>query len=399
MYQGVVYRVSCADLGLPKDLWTRDASAPLANAWWAAKQLEIQAQPDRLRQAVEEAVKALKEPHRIYISPVAPTPSPGPPEGTLALWADRYLQGRDQRIQQGVLKPRSRRQARVALGHFTAVLSPGLPVQNLSPEEWERWGDHCQAQAARRRLQGGREGWAPDYARKVYKHARTFMRWLYEVEALPLPLRNLDRRLRFPHAQPRPKKTYTRLELHLLLKAAQGQHQLHILLGLNTGAYEVDIAQLQRSQVDLTNATITRRRVKTEDLPNTPEVTYPLWPATLKLLKAHLAPQGAFALLNAKGKPWATSELKGGKLRETHGISNLFDAARHRAGVGGSWKALRKTSATTLRTQYPDCVLHFLGESGKSVADRPYTTPDPDQFNGAVMWLGREFELLEGTDG
>jgi hypothetical protein len=43
--------------------------------------------------------------------------------------------------------------------------------------------------------------------------------------------------------------------------------------------------------------------------------------------------------------------------------------------------------------------LYFLGESGKSVADRHYTDPDPDKFAGAVMWLGREFELLTWGTG
>jgi hypothetical protein len=41
MYRGVLYRVTCEQLGLPRQLWTREGSYRAANARWAAKKQEL----------------------------------------------------------------------------------------------------------------------------------------------------------------------------------------------------------------------------------------------------------------------------------------------------------------------------------------------------------------------
>src|SRR5262245_56746553 len=48
----VVYRVSCADLGLPRDAWTKDADYQAANAWWLAKRAELDAPHDVHQEAL-----------------------------------------------------------------------------------------------------------------------------------------------------------------------------------------------------------------------------------------------------------------------------------------------------------------------------------------------------------
>ena len=86
------------------------------------------------------------------------------------------------------------------------------------------------------------------------------------------------------------------------------RHRLWALLGLNCGMTNADLGSLfwesdglkigSRVKVGdrvaevagLLNAQrwiITRRRVKTGDTPNTPTVTYKLWPETVSLLKSH----------------------------------------------------------------------------------------------------------------
>ena len=41
MYHRTRYRVSCADLGLPKSDWTKEASFRKANEWWLKTKAEI----------------------------------------------------------------------------------------------------------------------------------------------------------------------------------------------------------------------------------------------------------------------------------------------------------------------------------------------------------------------
>ena len=61
MYRGVRYRVSCADLGLAEQLWTKEDSYQLANQWWqrltatqrAQDALEVDADGGRFNPAAE----------------------------------------------------------------------------------------------------------------------------------------------------------------------------------------------------------------------------------------------------------------------------------------------------------------------------------------------------------
>ena len=41
MYRGEMFRVSCADLGLPESDWTEEASREAATQWWESKLAEI----------------------------------------------------------------------------------------------------------------------------------------------------------------------------------------------------------------------------------------------------------------------------------------------------------------------------------------------------------------------
>ena len=55
---------------------------------------------------------------------------------------------------------------------------------------------------------------------------------------------------------------------------------------LNTGAYQNDIAELRRSEVDWSRGTIRRARSKTRERGG-PVVTYKLWPETFALLEKY----------------------------------------------------------------------------------------------------------------
>jgi hypothetical protein len=87
--------------------------------------------------------------------------------------------------------------------------------------------------------------------------------------------------------------------------------------------------------------------------------------------------------------------MEGDKVRESHGIANYHAALCRRAGLGGTFKLFRKTSASRLRRdpRYADLRHHFLGESPRTVADRAYAEPPQDLFAEAVHWLRTQYEL------
>ncbi len=57
------------------------------------------------------------------------------------------------------------------------------------------------------------------------------------------------------------------------------------ILAFNCGMGPVDLGNAKWEDIDQNNWTLTRRRVKTSDHKETPDVTYKLWPETIKLLQ------------------------------------------------------------------------------------------------------------------
>jgi hypothetical protein len=118
---------------------------------------------------------------------------------------------------------------------------------------------------------------------------------------------------------------------------------------------------------------------------------------TLRLLKEYIEKDGDLALRTRDGSSWAAVTLEGGRIREKHGLTKYFNDLVKKTGVGGSFKDLKKTSATRLRSEprFADLRGYFLGHCGKSMADRSYSAPDPALFAEAVSWLGTQYALEE----
>ena len=77
----------------------------------------------------------------------------------------------------------------------------------------------------------------------------------------------------------------SRSEVQTLIEAAPGQLKLHLLLMLNCGFTQQDVADLGQEEVDWLAGMISRRRSKTGDHVTVPMVSYRLWPETFELLR------------------------------------------------------------------------------------------------------------------
>jgi integrase len=460
MHQGVRYRVTCAELGVPP---TREGSWKAANDWWRNRMAEVTAArrphphqeqlnelAERLAYAkahgLDEEIPLIEEDTRAaqQLLPqddnlVVPADVAGfletlraigciIPEGmepavlrelapstrlwadrfrrqtepgedrTLGHWADRWFAGLVEKIEKGIRATGGLSTCKVMVQEFKDLCGRQTPLEGLDAALWERWSLHCQGQLALRD-QDPDKGWSANYARQLFGAAKRMMTWIAEqVPSYNLP-RNFSRRVHLA----RPAKdirVYTNQELHALVQAAQGQHRLHVLLALNAGMYAVDIAALRRAEIDLQAATITRRRQKTQKLSHTPTVTYPLWPSTRVLLREYLEREGELALRTPNGNPWSTCKLVNGKRTETHAIANYHALLGWRLQIPGSFGGFRKAAATRLRSnpKYRDLREHFLGHSPRSIADRHYAAPDQGLFTEAVLWLGDSFGLNQAQE-
>jgi integrase len=243
-------------------------------------------------------------------------------------------------------------------------------------------------------------------ARDALGAVRQFIRWAWERELCGLP-RNIDsRNLTFTV----PAKTVDVWEIdevQRLLDAASDRMRLYLLLALNCGMTQRDLADLRRDEVDIKAGTITRKRSKTHKHAGVPVVTYQLWPATKKLLKTFAQTSGDLALLTENGEPlvreWTGDDGSPAKVdtvrlafrRLLEKVNKLVNGeAEHKhVRIDGSFKLLRATGANLLEQEngFKAVVTLYLGHAPTTIAERHYTRGDQGLLDKAVAWLGQQF--------
>jgi integrase len=179
--------------------------------------------------------------------------------------------------------------------------------------------------------------------------------------------------------------------------------KMAVLLMLNTGATQQDLADLRHDEVDWTEGRIIRRRSKSKRHPTTPVVNYKLWPETFKLLKEFRSNDPVLALVNEKGTPLKSSREEGGKLKTSDILKCLqFRLIEHLPMFSGgkSLKTFRKTGATQLKAMGADIELRelYLGHAPASVREIHYEQDSPEflaRFDVAIAKLGATFGLTE----
>jgi integrase len=230
------------------------------------------------------------------------------------------------------------------------------------------------------------EAYSPAYCKNLLGAAKNFICYLTDLGLIPLP-GNI--RSRFGFAEGVGNKTrYTVQEVKGVLEAAVERTRLYLLLMLNCGMYQSDIADLRQEEVDWSLGTVRRKRSKTRRIKNAPEVRYKLWPETFSLLQKHRS-QADWVLVSDEGNKLVDYGLANGKLKRYDLIEDGFRRARVKAGVDKPLKSFRKTSANLLEGHpvYQRFVRYLLGQAPASVAERHYVDPSDELFAQALAWL------------
>ena len=236
-------------------------------------------------------------------------------------------------------------------------------------------------------------GWSSSYTQTYGIACKTFIRWAWENELIDNLPRNISSRELSIAVNPQKVRTFSVAEIKMLLDNATERLKLYLLLMVNTGSLQKDIADLQAEEVDWMEGAITRRRSKTGNWENVPVVRYLLWTDTFRLLQKYGKRQGR-VLLNDEGRPLKQEFLRDGKLTKVDNIACSYHRLCDKLKIKKPkpLKLLRKTSPTLLEASpYPQTARHFLGHSPRSVADKHYIAPDQNTFNKAVAWLGEQY--------
>lgn len=235
------------------------------------------------------------------------------------------------------------------------------------------------------------------YAKDHLDSAKQFVRWLWRERTLDDLPRIFDDQKFNISASSKEIKTFETDEIKQLLTAATGPMRLHILLTLNAALTQKDLSDLRPDEVQWKKGTIRRKRSKTGENANVPEVTYTLWPETLQLLRLHRSDHPEQLLLNERGGPLKVERLRpDGKLYKVDNVQRNFGRLCRKLKITGrSFTSLKKTSATLLRGQkkYHGVVDYFLGHAPRKMSDKHYAGGPDALLAKALKWLAKELQI------
>ncbi len=412
-YHGRIYAVSCRQLGTEP---SKDASLAAANAWWEAKQKEIVTAPPTEEELKANAIrvwtmvqdwKVLDEESRERLvdslvgegqyrkikaqadAMVASATQAAPPdravEAQVGAWRT-LLRGV---CESGQMSEGRYDAYRRNIKIFVDWIGEQTAIDVIDEAKLEAFFNHLS-------LQVGAGKYAPTYAHTLLMTAKQFISRLAELKLIPLPGNIRSRRFRFNHSAPAKIETFSIEEIQTILKTAgklSERTELYLLLCLNCGMYQNDLAELRNDEVDWKAGTITRHRSKTRER-NGQVVTYRLWPETFKLLKKFRG-TGELALTNEEGNPLVRYWLDDGKLKRYDCVHAAWTRVAAKMGLTKmrlGLKHLRKTSSTVLgqHPQFKYYAAYFLADSPKGMDQRHYVKPSEEEFFSALAWLGAQ---------
>jgi integrase len=410
-HKGQVYAVSCRQLGRPG---TKEASADDANAWWEAKLKEIETAPpteEDLRvnafrvwsmvqdwQQLDEASRErlldsllgagqyqkIKAPADATVASAAKAV---PPDRTVKAQVEAWetlLRGACQsgQMSEGRFDAYCRN-----IGTFAAWVGADAAIDAIDEAKLEGYFNYLSVQV-------GAGKYSRSYAHTLLMTAKQFISRLAELRLIPLPANIRSRRFRFILSSPAGIETFSVEEVRRMLGACDGfseKTKLYLLLMLNCGMCQNDIAELHRDEVSWSKGTLTRARSKTRERKG-PVATYKLWPETFALLKKHRATEGELALTTAEGKPLVRYWLEGENMRRYDVIQSAWTRLAEKMGVRKIRLGLKHLcqTAAVLLGQHPEFKYyrgHFLADSPKGTAQKHDVPPSDEEFFRALDWL------------
>ena len=246
--------------------------------------------------------------------------------------------------------------------------------------------------------------WSRTTVRHYLVSVKSFVRWLWQMEAITTLPRILVGKTDFLEVGSTPSNVvvFSTNEIHSLLKTASDRTRLYILLMLNCGMTQKDVSDLKVDEVDWEMGRINRKRSKTSNHDTVPTVNYLLWPETFHLLQQERSSESADRLLlNSNGSPLCAESIdEDDKYQKTDNIKNAFDRLRKKVNIKKPLKSLKKTSASLLRgdERFQGLDGLFLGHAPQSMSDKHYTLAPTKLLDRAITWLRRQYDIQSCVD-
>ena len=321
----------------------------------------------------------------------------GTQQTTIALAVEQFLDRQKAKVSGGLRSSGRYQLLKRCLDHFKNFVGGRAGTDRLNALSLESYHSKLLGEMT--------NGWTPDYAALYMGSAKQFIRWAWRKELIQNLPRNIDDSDLAIATTQKKLRTFSKAELKVLFSFATERTKLYLLLMLNAGMTQKDIADLAWDEVDLEKGWIERKRSKTKNHEGTPTVRYTLWKTTLDLLRKCRSNDPVRVLLNEDGKPLKVDELREDKGVAIDNISTSYKRLISKIRAEGkkgklptfeglTLKNLRKTSAGKLEdSEFSQCSRWFLGHAARSVADKHYLPPPQKTFDRAIKWLGKEYGI------
>lgn len=167
-------------------------------------------------------------------------------------------------------------------------------------------------------------------------------------------------------------------------EAASERMRCYMLVSLNTGMTQTELATLTPIMIDLEKGRIERHRHKTNVWAG-----WSLWPTTIEALRAQMNTSGPLALTTADGQPLV--HYKGSK---TDSIRQAWTRLVVKSGIRKcGFKTIRKLGTQLIRELAGlEAAQMYLAHKGSSVAERHYSNPLYKKLDEALSLVGRKVE-------
>jgi integrase len=271
------------------------------------------------------------------------TPRPGADALTVKDVANAFLNHKEAKLDAGELSPRTFAKYKEVTDLLVGEFGKRRPVSDLRPDDF----------AALKKAMTKR--WGPLRVADFIQHVRSVFKHAADADLIDRPVRfgpgfvRPSAKVLRLHRAARGPKLFTAEEVRRLVEAADAQVRAYILLGINCGFGNADVATVPLAAIDLDGALIDFPRPKT-GIPR----RCPLWPETVAALREALAkrPQPK----SETEAPLAFRSLRGSSLcslREkdrTDGVAvhfgKLLRALKINGRKGVAFYALRHTFRT-----------------------------------------------------
>lgn len=465
-HRKTVYRVSCRELGFAEKSWSKEETYQAANTWWERKHAEL-VQAARWHPH-EEVINQLKEKADVSaqlgmhdeaehlqarirdIEQLPADDSPGLEEDTLRrmdaarlfgieipadidpivaehlfgkerIWGDRksritkvatssttqhhadaFLDFHREQARSNAISTGRFGSIRNGIRNFLKWFGPSRALKEISEADVSGYYAHLIE-----RLAKGGSGNSGDTLSGLFQVFQQFIEYAAEESAeIPIPRNLRSRKFRIPKTRREP-NPFTREEVELILSHSNERLQAHLILMLNCGMYQGDVAELVADEVDIQSGRIVRTRSKKKKIQAKKSKSSPiklnwlLWDRTLDLLKRTGNTKGT-VFLNDDGNLLVRGAIgdDGNEDRQDNirsAYCRVISKLKKQKLLPENWnktlKQLRKTGANVLEKSKEHAEFYEMYLEHSAIAKRSYLKsgePVP-RFDEAVKFFGESF--------